>query len=273
MMQKIIAILQVKSQNFADFTLWLKWYLNFIKCDAIYIINDNSLFDLRKIIELFNQDKKINYFEHNDLKNTNAPGGNLQCKIYNEILNRIKPNKDDIILIPDNDEFWWYDKTKYKSFNDCVNDYRIKLENPSALYVPWTLMRSKEILQSRKPTQNYFECFRYRTNIENCEHKPVMFYKGLIDTSFHCGYSDGKTITEPTNLFYHSKCVYDLPLRCYHFRFTTVEEYANKRKEEISVKFCPRPYMKPDFSPQIFNGEDQNGNNYNIEDLTLLEAL
>jgi len=273
MTQKIIAILQIKSINFSDFALWLTWYINFIKCNDIYVVNDESLYDLKKVISLCDNGSKVHYFEHRDLKTTCAPGVNLQCKIYNELLTRIQPNKDDVILIPDNDEFWWYDNKKYSSFIECVNDYRNKLGLPSALYVPWTLMRSKNIMQCRRPSQNFFECFRYRTNIGNCEHKPVMFYKGLIDTSFHCGYSDGKTITEPTNLFYHSKCIYNLPLRCYHFRFTTIDEYYFKRKEEISVKSTPRPYMSQSFSPQIFNGEDQNGNNYIIEDNTLVESL
>ena len=45
-MQKVIAILQTRSYNFADFMMWLKWYSHFIKCDEIYVCDDRSAYDI-----------------------------------------------------------------------------------------------------------------------------------------------------------------------------------------------------------------------------------
>ncbi len=268
-MQKVIAILQTRSYNFADFMMWLKWYSNFIKCDEIYVCDDRSAYDLTQLIELVNP--KVHYLKRENIDIKGIPGGNLQVRIYNAILNKIQPNKDDIIIIPDDDEFWWFDKNKYESFKDCVNDYRSKLDNASALFVPWTLMRSKEVMQSRPKSKNFAECFNYRNDIDNCEQKPVMFYNGLINTSFHLGYADGKTITEKTNLWYHSKCKYDLPLRCYHYRFTTVEEYERKKQSDAGTH-QPRTNLGKDFLHHFENGIDQN-DKYEILDETVKETL
>ena len=157
----------------------------------------------------------------------------------------------------------------YNSFIDCVKEYRQKLSTDSIL-VPWTLMRSKEVLQSRPLNQNFANVFQYRSNVRSCEHKPVLFFNGPINTTAHCGYKNCKSITKQVNMYF-SKCSYDLPLRCYHFRFTTIDEFAKKQCEDIS-NHKPRFYMKGIFTKQIFNGENQNGN-YDIKDTTVIDTL
>lgn len=268
-MQKLITILQIRGYNYADFYMWLNWYSKFIKCDEIWVCDDASSYDLRPLIELINPN--IHYVKRNELDFGKFPGGNQQVKIYNCILAKANPNKDDIIICPDDDEFWWFDQNKFNSFKDCVNDYRSKLGNTKALLVPWTLMRSKEVMQNRKQTECFAECFTYRADIDNCEHKPVMFFDGFINTSFHNGYTEARTITEPVNLWYHSKCKYDLPLRCYHFRFTTVEEYERKKSSDAGTH-QPRTNLGKDFLHHYENGIDQN-DKYEIEDLTVKETL
>jgi hypothetical protein len=269
-MQKLIAILQIKSRNFADFHMWLKWYTTFLKCDQIYVCDDKSKYDIQKL--MFLDAPKSIYLRMGDLDISNEnPSFNRQQKNINAVLKMAKPNKDDVVILPDDDEFWWFDKNKYSSFIECVNAYRKKLGNPSALYVPWTLMRSKEVMQSRDKNKNFAECFQFRTTLDNCEHKPVLFYNGPIDSSFHCGYSNGKTITAPTNLYYHSKCKYDEDLRCYHFRFTTVEEFNTKRMGEINYDHA-RPYFTDQFLHQLSNGIDQN-DKYDVQDLTVYNTF
>lgn len=267
--QKVISILQVKSRNYADLYMWLLWYNNYILCDEIYICDDSSLFDISKLIQIVNPNN--HYIKMNDLDISHEnPSFNKQQKNINAIFKLANPSKNDIIIIPDDDEFWWYDTIKYSSFKECVNAFRIKLKNPQALYVPWTLMRSKEIMNNRDKTKCFAECFQYRTNIDNCEHKPILFFNGPIDTSFHCGYKNGKTITNETNLYFHSKCKYDLPLRLYHFRYTTKEEYESKRNGEISYKYI-RPYMQDIFEKQIHNNINQN-DKYEIKDLSVFNV-
>ena len=270
--QKVIAILQIKGYNYSDFYMWLTWYTKFIKCDEIIICDDNSKYDLKPIIEIVNP--KVKYYKRNQLNYKNAPGmNNDQVKTYNYILQLIKPNKDDIVILPDDDEFFWYDDKKYNTFKECVNDYRSKLK-VDAILVPWTLMRSKEIMQTRKLTENFVDCFNYRTNIDSCEHKPVMFFNGLINTTHHCGYVNSKTITENANnkSLIFSKCKYDLPLRCYHYRFTTIEDYKNKMSCDVAehISRFNIGYSK-DFNKFIKNGINQN-DKYEIEDLTMKET-
>lgn len=271
MKQRLTAILQIKSRRFADFYMWLNWYVYFLKCDDIYICDDDSVYDITKMFSLINT-CNIHYIKMRDLDISHERKDfNRQQKNINAILRICQPKINDIILLPDDDEFWWYDATKYKSFIECVNDYRIKLNNTSALYVPWTLMRSKEVMHERPYNANFADAFQFRCNVTNCEHKPVLFYKGPIDTSFHCGYIDGKSITSPSNLYYHSMCKYDEPLRCYHFRFTTVTEYAVKRLGEISIQNKPRSYLSAEFLHHKFNGQDQN-DKYEIYDATVFET-
>lgn len=272
-MQKVIAILQIKGYNYSDFAMWLKWYTDFIKCDEIAICDDNSAYDLKQLIEIINPDVK--YWKRQQLNFKNAPGmNNDQVKIYNHILQLIKPNKDDIILLPDDDEFFWYDTTKFSSFAECANFYRMKL-NTDAVLVPWTLMRSKEIIQSRKLYENFADCFNFRTNIDSCEHKPIMFYKGLINTTHHNGYTNGKPITEfaSNKSIIFSKCKYDLPLRCYHYRFTTIDDYKLKMSSDVAMHI-PRTQMgySKDFRNFVKNNINQNGS-YDIEDLTVKNEL
>ena len=269
LMQKIIAILIIKSYNFADFTMWLKWYSNFIKCDEIVICDDNSIYDLKPIIQIINP--QVKYFKRSELNYKNAPGiNNDQVKTYNYILQLISPNKDDIVILPDDDEFFWYDKNSFSSFKDCANYYRNKLHT-NAVVVPWTLMSSNKIKNERKSNESFIDCFNYRTNIESCEHKPIMFYNGLINTTHHCGYNSFKSITESANKksLIFSKCVYDLPLRCYHYRFTTIKDYEMKMSCDVAehVSRFKIGYSK-DFTNFIKNGINQNSK-YEIEDLTM----
>ena len=138
-MPKVIAILQIKSKSYSDLYMWLTWYLYFIKCDAIYIV-DESLYDITRLIYLFETDKII-HIPRKTLPIQKNNGLNVQQNTINSILRLANLKKDDIILIPDDDEFWWYDTKMYNSFIDCVKEYRQKLSTDSIL-VPWTLMRS-----------------------------------------------------------------------------------------------------------------------------------
>jgi len=262
-MQKIIALLQIKSYNFADFTMWLNWYTNFIKCNEIYICDDNSKYNLKNIINLINPNVK--YYKRNELKFENFPtiDNNNQIKIYNCLLDIAKPNKDDIIIIPDEDEFWWYDTQKYKSFIDCANIFRNKLLT-DAILVPWTLMRSKEIINKRNLKDCFCHCFNYRSNIENCEHKPILFYNGFINTNHHCGYKNSKSITESKENSIFSKCNYNLPLRCYHYRFTTAEEFKLKMKCSVN-----NHKKRDNFNLNINFIDIEQNKNYNILDKTI----
>ena len=269
-MQKLIAILQIKSRRKFDFEMWLKWYIDFIKCDEIYICDDNSEYDLVEIIDRLKKNTNVHYIKMNELDISHeSKSFNRQQKNINVIFKLCKPNQNDIIILPDDDEFWWFNTSIYNSFKECVNDYRKRFNNILALYVPWTYMRSKEPLVRRDKQKNFAECFYYRSNINECPHKPILFYNGPLNTSFHCGYKEGKSITSIGSEFFKSKCSYTENLRCYHFRFTTEEEFIEKRKGEISYNYA-RPYFTTSFVHPINDGKT-NEDKYDILDKTVLE--
>lgn len=275
MKMRLVAILQIRSHRFSDFAMWLNWYVNFIKCDEIYIVDDCSDYDITKLIELYNSNKNIFYYKSTDIdlsmEKKFAPLFNRQQLVCNYVMSHANLNENDIVLLPDDDEFWWYDTTKFSSFKECVLKENQRLQT-SAIYVPWTLMRSRNVLTERPINASFAETFIYRTDIPVVEHKPILFYKGRIDTSFHNGYKDGKSITNvDKNFYYASTAAYNYHLRCYHYRFTTVKEFEIKRSSEISHQ-CKRPCFKGEFLHQVMCGFDQN-DKYEIQDTTVLNEL
>ena len=267
-MQRLIAILQIKSRNEKDFKLWLNWYIDFIKCDLIYILNDNSLIDLNEyicdvqipIIHL--QMKNIDISEYRgDIKQL----ANLKFIIDNYIF-----NKNDLLITPDCDEFWWYNKNHFNSFKECIN-FKMNDMMTNCLCVPWILMNNNTYLKFR--TDNYINTFLYRNTLPVVEHKSVIKFIHQIDGDIHNLYRDSKSITEfDKNYSFQSIPDYSNDLRLYHFRYTTIEEFEFKKCETISNKKMPKYFSNDNFENQIINGIYQN-RDYNILDLTLINEL
>lgn len=282
-MQKLIAITQMKCYNTYDFDMWLKWYCKFIKCDKIFIINDSSLFDIYKVVSEFKYREKINTDieiieakEFDKFKN----GEWRQTRNYTLALERIKPNQFDIIFTPDDDEFWWYDTSKYESFIDACND-EFYNKRTMCFTIPWILMSSNTILEKRNT--NFADCFKYRANLKYAERKPIFLYtnsqKHMIDQHYgfanHSVNSTGELRpNEPLKHF--AKVDYNYHIRCYHYRLTTIEEYAKKMYTDISYydrnKQKLRIYASKtlkEFSQKMY-GEKHD---YSIKDLTICNEL
>ena len=243
--QKLYAILIIKSNNAEDFVMWLDWYEKFIKCDKIVIINDNS--DIAIVNYINNYDNIIlidNLFSKDN-----------QIENYNSVIQEIlKPNIDDIIIMPDFDEFWWYDTTKFNSFIECAMNEFIKFKTNSVC-VPWTNMMCKDLLEERPwYIMNYNDLCKYRVNISITEIKPIILYNGKPFENVHHGLKDFKTITN-INLDENKKGIifaetdYTYYLRLYHYRITTILEYNNKIKTSLikkNIRNNKRIYMNKD---------------------------
>ena len=138
-MQKLIAILQIKSRNFKDFKLWLDWYLKFLQCDKVIILDDDSLFDLTKLFFLYDNNKII-YLKMNEL-NLSRYNDIRQVSNLKYIFDNNYIQKNDIVFTPDDDEFWWYDKNNYNSFKTCIM-HKMDILNTDCISVPWILMNN-----------------------------------------------------------------------------------------------------------------------------------
>jgi hypothetical protein len=227
--QKLYAILIIKGSNAADFNMWLTWYEKFIKCDKIIILNDDSELNISDYIKNYNNIVLINglYSKTNQITNYNI--------VISDI---IKPNINDIIIIPDFDEFWWYDSFKFNSFKECVMHDFIKFKTHS-LGVPWTNMMSKNLLATRPENMNYNDLCKFRINVAFIEMKPVILYDNNNFDSVHHGLKNFETITT-TDVFdidnrhkLFARTIYDYYLRLYHYRITTIDEYNNKIKTSL----------------------------------------
>jgi hypothetical protein len=227
--QNLYAILIIKGTNAADFNMWLTWYEKFIKCDKIIILNDNSELNISDYIKNYNNIVLINelYSKTNQIDNYNI--------VISDI---IKPNINDIIIIPDFDEFWWYDSFKFNSFKECVMHDFIKFKTHS-LGVPWTNMMSKNLLATRPENMNYNDLCKFRINVAFIEMKPVILYDNNDFDSVHHGLKNFETITT-TDVFeidnrhkIFARTIYDYYLRLYHYRITTIDEYNDKIKTSL----------------------------------------
>lgn len=266
-MQKLIAILQIKSRNFKDFKLWLDWYLKFLQCDKVIILDDDSLFDLTKLFFLYDNNKII-YLKMNEL-NLSRYNDIRQVSNLKYIFDNNYIQKNDIVFTPDDDEFWWYDKNNYNSFKTCIM-HKMDILNTDCISVPWILMNNNVPLITRD--KDLITTFLYRNTLEFVEHKSILKFNRQIDSNLHNLYKTNKSTTMIDKKYnYQSKTNYKDDIRCYHFRFTTIEEFKQKRLSTISSK-TPRAYFNDCFEKQIINGVNQN-DNYNILDLTLYNEL
>ena len=227
--QNLYAILIIKGSNAADFIMWLNWYEKYIKCDKIIILNDNSELNIPDYIKDYDNIILINelYSKTNQVDNYNI--------VISDI---IKPNINDIIIIPDFDEFWWYDSFKFGSFKECVMHDFIKFKTHS-LGVPWTNMMSKNLLPTRPMNMNYNDLCKFRINVAFIEMKPVILYDNNSFDSVHHGLKNFEAITT-TDVFeidnrhkLFARTIYDYYLRLYHYRITTIDEYNNKIKTSL----------------------------------------
>ena len=263
-LQKLYAILIIRTQNVKDFCVWIKWYEHFIKCDKIVIINDNSDFSLLPYINQYNNIILIPALYDNYIQKEN----------YNIIIyNILKPNKNDIILIPDADEFWWYDTKKFISLQHCLNAERERLKT-NCICVPWVNLMSPELLKSRPWDCDFTQFCTYRIGSEFIEYKPIIFYdENCKIENIHYGLSDYKVISEKSehiNIF--GKVLYDYHLRLYHYRITTIDEYQSKLRSCLNKKVLvnnKRFYMNEDINTYL-----ASTNQYPYkEDLTVLNTL
>jgi len=244
--QKLFCILQTRNHNKLDFEFWISYYEKFIKCDKIIIVDDKSTIDIKNIISNFSN---IIYIKRESINLSKMTGNNTQCKVVNYCLEKFNVKKNDIVIIPDDDEFWWYDYKKYTSFKEIANSYFNKFSNAKSILVPWTMMFSNDYLVKRD--KNFKDTFKYNIKYDFIEHKPLVLYSGKLTTSFHNFYemSRCKSLTNiDEKINFKSKYEKNLDLRCFHFRYTTQVEYRmkisstisnpNKKRREYLNTFC-----------------------------------
>ena len=105
-----------------DFDEWMDWHLNKCQFSHIYLIDNNSRFDLHE--ETLKYGNKVSY-EYLD-------GIPVQADVYNRYVNSI--SNADYVMPIDDDEY--VELSGFNSISDAISYYHGKF-NPSVLAVRW----------------------------------------------------------------------------------------------------------------------------------------
>lgn len=277
---QLYCILIVKTDNVEDFKLWVNWYIKFIKCDQIYIVNDSSEIDIQNIVQPYkNQIKVINKAELIDRQDINDE----QTYCYNKLIAEyIKPNIDDFIIIPDLDELWWYDYNKFDCFKNCIDAEFKYNKNYNSLLFAEILMSTNNYIYNETRKENFALFSRYHTTMITCEHKPIIKYNQTPILSYHLGVKYYKAMGSILVWEDYLGCyvLYDYHLRLYHYRLTTQEEFSKKfsnslvKNEIIDGK---RYFIKDNdiasFMQKVYYNQSADTLLYNMLDTTVVDTI
>jgi len=166
---KSAAVLITKSYLKCDIISWVDHYLNWCGFDHIYIFDNET--KCCNISELFKNNNRVtvSYITYNDLIKR---GG--QCGIYSTVL---KNNPDTYIAFIDDDEYLWFDKTKWQTINSFITNL-IK-NNITCYFIPWLFMsyNSNDIKYNR--TEPMKDCCKY-TGYDINKHFEFIIGKSIV---------------------------------------------------------------------------------------------
>jgi len=275
-MPKLLAILQIKCRRKPDFLMWLKWYTLYLKCDKICIIDDASPVSIAKVISSFYREympsTNIIVLPASKLDGFTSDNVPRQVRNANIGLMALKPHIGDIVITPDDDEFWWYDTSYAKTFINTA----LKVSR-NTFTIPWILMSSHTPLKCRSDAASFADCFTYAAPTENNEVKFVMKYDGTLIRDMHWCHSNSVNLMPGTRYenFFRTSWVNktNSVIKCYHFRTTTEVEYNKKIKNNINDKLHTRFYAKGKtfytFDKQMYPGFP----GYTYKDLTVTNII
>lgn len=253
-MQQLVAVLQVKSRRPADFKMFLDWYAGYVKCDKIIIIDDNSLWPIKNTVDEYGKkypETEILVFYTSNFTTADYAGINAmygrQVKHCNLALRLANVAENDLVLFPDEDEFWWA-TPKAHTFKQALNIVFSAYEC-NIITVPWILMSSKIPMKSRNDSDAFCDCFNYAAPGTNNEVKFVLKYNKLINIDcIHLGMTTNhRLLIQDKPVGWCSAASLEekmaAPLRCYHFRMTTEQEYNAKMMGNINNPTSKRCYV------------------------------
>lgn len=141
------AILITSTNNLANITHWLFWYVKIIKFDHIIIIDNDSVPGIKKICEQYTN---VTYYY--------MPGKISQSELYNKYVN--ESNAYWVMPVDDDEYLYISDK-----FNNSINEVIIYLYDYHKEFLKysftWAMMFSGELHENRDITKPVIEDFCY----------------------------------------------------------------------------------------------------------------
>lgn len=244
-MNNVLIFSQMRHRRPEDFKMWLLWYSIYIKADKILILDDESEFDILQykdeIVKQYNIKTEIIILKQ-QLFDKFKSKFSRQIRNQNLGFRYLNAQDNDICLAPDDDEFWWYDISKYQSFKECLLT-KFKENNATCLNMPWIMMSSHTPLKNRKNNENFSDVFNYYTKLSENEVKYFLLWKH--NQEIDCQHKGIKNIsknifTKKNNNEQYVRAVctdemYFYDLKLYHFNITTEEEFNLKMNSDTST--------------------------------------
>lgn len=279
-MSRLLAVLQIKCRRKPDFWMWLKWYCLYLKCDKIMIIDDDSPVSIIDTINEFrtqyNAPTEISVIRASLLES--APDRQCrQLRNANIGMLMLEPKPGDIVITPDDDEFWWFDANVGESFVDVY----YKSTSAACVTVPWMLISSKTPMKSRAASSCYADVFDHVAPNDYNETKFILKYSGHPISGMHYGHDGSVSLStgKPNTGFGHNytECPFSkknsMPFKCYHFRTTTEAEYNAKMKRNINDKKHTRFYAKGKTFYNFDKMMYKNWPGYTVQDDTVMQIM
>lgn len=257
-------VLLTKVYNIDDFTAWLSYHSNIV--DKIHILDNESEVSIQSISNQYN----TTY--------TFIQGWPDQYNLYDHIFNDniFNFNNNDYVICIDDDEYLWYDKSRYSSLTNSVNFY---IKQSNSLLIPQILMSTKEFSNSRSIILPLFST--YRRNDYTSQGKAVIKYDkdstylfkhfikqqghvpliNCIRTSNVVSDVDRINIASTT----YGITAYTAGLRLYHYHIKSKQDW-NKKYSRGSAALQHQWYDK-DITKNINFGQ------YTIKDTTLYDIF
>lgn len=199
-------------------------YYNIIGFDKIVLCDSISKLDLNVFSKLY---KNVEYF-----KNTHYNQVELFDYFYNK-------STCDWIYFADDDEFLWFDTTKYKNVNDFIEKKSAEL-NTNNFGIWWVKINNFNAIKSRNydnPEESQVKLFRYINPIYERDSWLKGIYRTKQDINFYYIHrceplKDYKTIDnkEYFSIQTDNYKYTDNDAIIFHYFFKTYDEFKNKYK-------------------------------------------
>lgn len=267
MNNKLTVVCLTKTYDIKNFENWLKHY-NKLGCRIIIYDNESDV-DIKPLVEQYNA-------EYNTII-----GWPNQWELFDNILNNnlLNLNDMDYVTFMDDDEYLWFDKSKYSSINNALDCYFRDLDS---LLVPEILMSTHvfktKLCEAMTITD---ECYYHRNDYTSQGKAIIRYiswakykYNHKFEERGHVPYINDIRLSEvvsdkPGNNL--SKTTYGITgytcgLRLYHYHIKS--EYDWQKKIERGSAATKNDNVKNgSYDDDIY--KNKKFGNYNVPDLSM----
>lgn len=254
-----------KSYRIEDFAAWFDYHSS-LGCNLCILDNDSTV-DIHTYVS--EHMREGIYYRH-------ISGFADQWNLFRDILNsrtEIQFKDDELVMFLDDDEFLWFDDSKYSSL-ECA--LRAQFRQLSCLLLPEILLSTHHLTEGRSqilPLASYYRRNDLATQGKACilwDHWSKYSYNlkdfeiGHVPWINKIRMSDvvGSDVSKST----YGLCKYDAPVRLYHYHIKSAEDWKIKI-ERGSAAIAAEPGKNGSYDSDILKNKKFGG--YDIPDFTM----